>query len=274
MINIGFWNIGLSKKKKNYIDLVEPANESLSWLINSQDLDILAVCEFPEQNPDFLNSENVLDRQYEEAHSIIPRLDTRIFYSKQTVSCFSNTSVIDEERHCMNRFSASGLEFNLSCVHLPSKLNGLDDNTRKIVVRSILEEVKDIEKVFDNRTIVVGDFNADPYEGTMLGVDGFHALPDKGFAKTGRKVQGKVFEAFYNPTWNLYGDYNPPTGTHFYNNSHATNQLWYLLDQVIMRPDMIENFVPESLQIIYEGVKNKHGRPGKSDHFPIVFSLK
>ena len=272
MINIGFWNIGLSKKKD--MDLVETANESLSWLINSQDLDILAVCEFPEQNPDFLNSENVRDRQYEEAFSIIPRLDTRIFYSKQTVSCFDNTSVIDEERHCMNRFSASGLEFNLSCVHLPSKLYGLDDNTRKIAARSVLKGIKKTEAEFDNMTIVVGDFNADPYEGTMLGADGFHALPDKNYAKTGRKVQGIVFEAFYNPTWNLYGDYNQPTGTHFYNNSQETNQLWYLLDQVIMRPDMIEKFIPESLHIIYEGVKDKHGKPGKSDHFPIVFSLK
>lgn len=269
MINIGFWNIGLNSKKIT----ATGANQSLAWFIDKYNLDILAVCEFPQKIASFLFDCRIRERQYEEAYHIVDRLDTRIFYSKKTISCLESDNIVDEQMHCLNRFTGLGISFNLSCVHLPSNLY-VDDNTRLIAVHSIKNSINSIENVFGKNTIIVGDFNADPHDDTMINAQGFHSLPDRKFVKNGRTILKNYYDAFYNPMWNLYGDFTPPTGTYFYNNCKSRNQLWYLYDQVIMRYEMIRYFQENSLMIITENISGLTGRPKISDHFPIVFSLK
>ncbi len=273
MINIGFWNVGANKICRDYQDRLIKANENLVWFINSFDLDLLAVCEFSDTKPYFLYDDSIRRREYAEAYHVIDRVDTRIFYSNKTVNCLKEFTMIDEDDHSANRFSCGGMDFNLSCVHLHSRLYSADDEKQKIQVRKIINCIKDIERKYDNRTIVVGDFNADPYTSPMLSVDCFHSLPDRYKAKNGRMVMGEQYDAFYNPMWNLYGDFNLPPGTYYYRNSDAVNQFWYMFDQVIIRPALIEFFDEKSLRIINETVGNKNGNPKKSDHFPIVFSL-
>lgn len=266
MINFLFWNVG-----KRHSD-IESLNKNISALITQENIDILAVCEYPFSAAKLLAMDPVRERQFEEAFTVVQRKDARIFYSKATTSCLSKV-MFDQDSFVMNRFSSCGLEFNLACVHLPSKLY-TDDATRSIAAGLIMADIRAKELETDRKTIVVGDFNADPHEGAVLSVNGFHALPDQRFAGSGRTVNGKAFDAFYNPMWNLYGDFVKPSGTYYYNKPSANNQLWYMFDQVIMRHDLIQNFDPNSLRIITEGLASKLYRPQVSDHFPIKFSLR
>lgn len=267
MINIGFWNI----KKNQSSEFCEV----LADFVTKYSLDILALCECPLDMRIFLQIHELRRQQFELAHYVVPRRDTCILYSKKTLSC-KKEPVIDQNDHCMNRFIGNGLDFALCCVHLPSRLH-CQESTRELYARTVLADLETFEKHAGIRnTIIVGDFNSDPFDDTMLSLSGFHSLPDRNKAKNGRKMKGIYYSAFYNPMWNMYGDFSAPAGTYYYDNSEVKNQYWYIYDQVIMRHEMLTYFEEESLQIATDipGMRNRNGRPNISDHFPIVFSLK
>jgi len=50
-----------------------------------------------------------------------------------------------------------------------------------------------------------------------------------------------------------------------------------MFDQVLIRPDLLDQFEDQSVQIITKidgtDLANQEGRPVISDHFPIVFAL-
>ncbi|NLK94534.1 MAG: hypothetical protein GX275_04990 [Clostridiales bacterium] len=69
-------------------------------------------------------------------------------------------------------------------------------------------------------------------------------------------------------------------GTYYYSTS-TKSYYWYTYDQVIIRPDLIEKFNIDELQIINEikgkSIITKSNIPNKkdiSDHLPIKFKLQ
>ena len=121
-------------------------------------------------------------------------------------------------------------------------------------IRNDIEHVE--EKLGHRNSFVVGDFNVNPFENACINADCFHALPDRREAGKGyRTVEGVSFTTFYNPMWNIY-------------------------DQVILRPDLTECFVFDSLKIIDHmkgnSILNKNGKPDRkiSDHLPIYFEIR
>ena len=265
MINICFWNVDLNYKADE--DRINKVNTALASLILKRDLDILAVCEFPCTSPKFLKDRNIQNKAFVEASYLVNRNDTRLFFSKNSLKCSkTDNSIVDQDSHCVNRFLKGTYSFNMACIHLPSKLHK-DENSRTIIADSVRKDIIKIENNYDKNTIIVGDFNSDPYERTLQSLSGFHATMDKKYARAGRIFNGTHYEAFYNPMWNLYGDMKKPIGTYYLNKNEDVNQYWYLLDQVILRPDMIDVFKEESLEIIEYPIK------GITDHFPIFFSI-
>lgn len=173
-------------------------------------------------------------------------------------------------------------KYILACVHLPSKLH-CDRSKKDIVVREIIYEIQMLEEALScDNTILVGDFNENPYEFGCLAADGFHGLPDYIEAKRKyRKILGNKFKMFYNPMWNLLGDFSFPSGTFFYNGNDVENPFWNIFDQVMIRPCLRKKFIDDELKIIYQAgesslINSKINRPEKkiSDHLPIVFEIR
>ena len=68
-----------------------------------------------------------------------------------------------------------GRELLIVAVHLPSKLYQTDDD-QAFYARRLSEEISEQEKeIGHNRTMVIGDFNMDPFETGMILADGLHA---------------------------------------------------------------------------------------------------
>lgn len=164
------------------------------------------------------------------------------------------------------------------CVHLPSKLH---DGTvdRRIAVHSLIDDVVELEKSLNTeKTLIVGDFNENPYEDDFVDVEGFFGVPAYSEAKRRKKViQGKEFRMFYNPMWNLFGDFEEPCGTYYYN---CNGTCWNMFDQVIIRPALRNRFIDKNLQIITNTMSRtllkRNGRSDDkySDHLPITFELE
>lgn len=169
----------------------------------------------------------------------------------------------------------------LCSMHLPSQLFG-DEEDRKIVMQSIIHDVLQHEAILKtNYSILLGDFNEDPYDVGCVSANHFHGLPCRDDAiREKRVVQGNTFFMFYNPMWNLYGDFTSPPGTYYHTTSIAVTPFWHMFDQVMIRPSLIEKFIPNSFEIVtHAGViplldQSSHPDKKYSDHLPIIFEIK
>lgn len=123
-------------------------------------------------------------------------------------------------------------QFILSALHLPSKLH-FDSADLESYARRIRNDIEHTEeKLGCKATLVVGDFNVNPFENACINADCFHALPDRLEAnKEYRKVSGLSFTIFYNPMWNLFGDFDSVGGSYFYNKNQIRLYQWNIYDR-------------------------------------------
>lgn len=164
-------------------------------------------------------------------------------------------------------------------VHLSSKLRNNDQEELHEYSRQLKLDIESIEKeVESDLTIVVGDFNMNPFEKGMLSATGMHAFPTKYEAnKKSRIVKGKSYKMFYNPMWAFFGDLNTPNGTYYYNASHYFQTYWHVFDQVLFRPSLLDYVDINNIKIITKiketNLLMKNDLPGASDHLPIFFEI-
>ena len=170
----------------------------------------------------------------------------------------------------------------LGAVHLPSKLRQ-DSKDLPFIASRVRKWVDEAEKqVGHERTILVGDFNMNPFEDGMVASDALHGVMDRRVAaKEKRTVLFDTHPYFYNPMWKLMGDSdNKALGTFFLGSGSNVHYFWDTFDQVLVRPALLNAFRDEELHIL-EGIGS---RPllskgsvgidvGLSDHLPILFKI-
>ncbi len=268
-LNFLFWNTNrksLIKEianiaKHNSIDVILLAEHNLN------DVELLVE----------LNSENA---DYEIPNPIFKNNRIKIItkFSADLVS-----PVADEKA---NRYTSFKIRVNNSeeilvfGIHLPDNRN----NTRESInacAGEVARAIIDVEKEKKlNKTIVVGDFNLNPYDDGMVNASSFHAIMDSKIVKNvSRTVLNKEYNYFYNPMWSLHGDIgNNVAGSYYYKGGFISTH-WNVFDQVLLRPSLIDNFDKDSLKfIVFDGVKSllkKSGLPNEkiSDHLPLTFTL-
>jgi len=172
-------------------------------------------------------------------------------------------------------------EILVAMVHLPSRMHFTGESLRtecSLLAQAVLEQEATSGH---RRTIVVGDFNTDPFEHGFVATDGLHSVMSKAVAQRGtRRVSGRDFELFYNPMWSYFGDVGDrPCGTYYYDKAEHVNYFWHIFDQVLLRPGLLSGF-SDGVKILTMAGKTplldgKGRRDGKnaSDHLPILFSL-
>jgi hypothetical protein len=169
-------------------------------------------------------------------------------------------------------------EFLLCTVHLHSQyaLEPLDQTAEAIHVNETIREAE--ENVGHARTIVVGDFNMNPFHEGILSASAFNAVMSADIAQRGTRTHlEREHPFFYNPMWGQLGDSKSrPPGSFFYHPPGQLSIYWHMLDQVLLRPDMIAGFDSSSLRILDSSTEMKlvaKGRPCVSDHLPLFFRL-
>ena len=170
----------------------------------------------------------------------------------------------------------------LCALHLNSQIYKDHKARREIYIQHIVRDMLKLEDDIGVRnTVVVGDFNLDPYEEGCASARFFHGIPFyEEIRGDSRVVAGETFYLFYNPMWNFLGDFKKPYGTYYHGSSDSDNLYWHLFDQVIIRPGLRRRFVDSNLKIITEtatrSLLNKQNHPDSniSDHLPITFEIR
>ena len=121
-----------------------------------------------------------------------------------------------------------------------------------------------------------------PFEDGIINANGLHGVMSKNIAQEKiRMINKRKYPFFYNPMWNLLGDDNSESpGTYYYRRAEHNILFWYMFDQVLIRPDLLDNFNSQDLKILTSdgniSFLTINGIPDKkvvSDHLPIFFKL-
>ncbi len=190
----------------------------------------------------------------------------------------------ESHRHTIQAVNLPGKdEFLLTAVHMPSKRD-MRDESQAFECSKLSDSIRAAEMSRKHgRTVLLGDFNMNPFESGMVAAPGIHGTMAKQVAmRRTRTVQKEEFPFFYNPMWGCFGDFpNRPPGTMYYEKAEHVCYFWGIFDQVLIRPDLVQNFDSASLRILthagLEPLIGGNGHPSKtfaSDHLPIVFKMQ
>jgi exonuclease III len=268
MSKILFWNTN-----RNDVE------EIVRFIVRQCSIDIIILAESELDDSHLLER---LSRDNEKCYSMAPGIVERLhIYSRFDPKNIEpiHDSYYMAIRHIVNPWHPS---FLLVAVHLPSKL--YEEEYDQLVM--CFGIVKHIERAEENightRTILVGDFNLNPFESAMVGAEGFHAIMDRNIAKKGsRSVKGEKYKYFYNAMWSSLGDESKgPPGTYYYDTGRHLNYYWNTFDQVLIRPELLDYFRYDKLNVLTEingcSLISKNGIPDNklgSDHLPVVFEI-
>ena len=125
--------------------------------------------------------------------------------------------------------------------------------------------------------VMLGDFNANPFDAEVCGSEGLFAVRDRSEARkewaSPLLAPGKRQRPLYNPMWSLLPeDAERPAGTHTFDRAHMLH--WRLYDQILVSPDLIDTIrePPEILaEIAGQRLLTDAGNIDKSisDHLPV-----
>ncbi len=241
-------------------------NEYLVNLIIEHNCDIIVLAEYKGNEANLKNELYIRGYEFEE-YSMFACKKIKIFYNKNVRIILNN----DNSNYVSFKLCRNDLEFELFAVHFPSKLYESDDN-RQFIARTLKSDIDKIENA-----VVVGDFNSNPFEKTMVAASCLSALPTINCIN--RTVQGNKIKILYNPMWKFFGDFEKFPGTYYYRKSEDINYVWNIFDQVLVSNNLLRKFNKESVRIIrnIKGtslIKNQKIDKNISDHLPVFFSLK
>ena len=276
MLGFLFWNLNR-----------QPLTGLLAALARAEEVHVLLLAECDIRPVDLLRAINTgTGPTFTQVPPVLPTPGTRRFFGVTPYACLPSGAVnkLDEG----NRWTIShirppiGPDVILAGVHLPSKLHQ-DDYDQEAACQRLVAAVHRIEDMLDHRrTIIMGDFNMNPFENGVVAANALHAISDRRIArKLTRTVAGQEYHYFYNPMWNHLGDALPgPPGTYFYSNGKQVDHYWHTFDQVLIRPELLDAFADDGLRIITEiggqSLLKPSGIPdysAGSDHLPIVLHL-
>jgi hypothetical protein len=197
-----FWNVG----KKSPLELISAA-------CHEHKVDILLLAESGACSSAVLSALNNVEFRFNE-FSQVPSSVT-LFHRLPSNAV---QAVSDDGRVSVRRVKPPlGREILIIACHLRSKLYS-DPADQYLTARSLRKKIIEAENSAGHQnSILIGDFNMNPFEQGMNAADGLHAVMDKQIAaRKSRVFQGEQSDFFYNPMWSRLGDEsNGPSGTYF-----------------------------------------------------------
>ena len=260
---------------------------SIGRLVEAQSVDTLILAECPVEEAAMLEHLNGLPSQASGlafwSSSPIVKTSLKI-YTRAPKDRFGMIDGVPDTSHFLLRqiTADDGNKYVLAAVHLISPM-WASAETQRQGTADAAKEVRRAESIIEKdvrRSIVVGDFNLDPFDPGVANANRFHGVMSREEASQERRlVLGKPYEFYYNPMWGLLGDREGrPPGTYYYLDG-IDCLFWHMFDQVLVRPSLISAFKEKTLAVLdHDGrasLLTSRGRPNPDvcDHLPLVFSM-
>jgi exonuclease III len=264
-MRIVFWNIN----RKSDVEIIHQLVEK-----STPDLLFLAEC------PDEMVSK--IDSSFPEIKPPVtpPKSDPKVrgfnISNIYQIDCVNN----DFDRYWFYVVEKDDKIFLLGTVHLIDQRNH-DKHAQCRVARDAMEQIQRHETAMRSKTqntILIGDFNMNPFDPGMVVADGFNSVCSLEIAKKrSRKVSNKDYTYFYNPSWKIYaGIGNHIHGTYYYRRCDGGHTFhWNNLDQVLLRPSILEKY-DHCFEVLHNTLDFdlRKSNNSVSDHYPILLEIK
>jgi endonuclease/exonuclease/phosphatase family metal-dependent hydrolase len=262
-----FWNVAR-----------KPLQNLIAAIAESHDIDVLILAECRITPSALLRTLNHAQPSYQYAFGYSENL---LFFTKFHAGFLR--PVFESSRISIRRLSLPARkEILIAAAHLPSRMHFSEDSLQFECIH-LAGKIEEQERIAGHkRTVVLGDLNVNPFEKGVVAAGGLHAVMSREVASRGRRtVQGREYDFFYNPMWSHFGDLpNEPAGTYYYEKAEPVNYFWHIFDQVLIRPELLENFGIDHVQVLtaagHTPLLDANGRPDRnraSDHLPLVLEL-
>lgn len=276
-MNVLFWNTNLRDFQNKKSDNIK---KCLIEMIIENKVDLLSLAEYSDNMQELCDLINVRTRL---RYIPIPNHGGCKKIKGILNDRYRVESLIEQSRYQIVKINTISYVLLIAMIHNISKLNA-DEKLQKEILSSFRSDIEVEEQVHNcKNTLAIGDYNANPFEESCISAAFMHSMPfyEEVIEKHTRKIQGKTYQKFYNPTWKFFGNKEVPYTTYHYDNSgQMENYCWNVFDQVLIRPTLMRAFNEDKLKIIAETQNHNlmnNGKPDKtdySDHLPLFCVLK
>ncbi|MGI4792069.1 MAG: hypothetical protein ACRYFS_24875 [Janthinobacterium lividum] len=290
-----FWNI-----QKRFL------TQNLARLVEGHDVQVLLLAESPYRNDPKL----LLD-----ALNAVPQLRGRPPFlevpgtSVTKVQIFSRLkrarwkSMMSHSHYAIwTLFTDANNRLLLTAAHFPSIQEDQGDGQRKVAIDlrndlSDLEASRPLLRTDANGqkqapySFVIGDLNANPFDAGIAGIYGLNANLSRDVVRRGKGVRDlhkRSYQLLYNPMWRFFGAPTSGTirarrvqGTYYDRLTKPVCYDWFVLDQVLIRPNMLPYFEENNLEVLMQDTEqggvplvSPEGIPKVSDHLPLLFRIR
>lgn len=260
-MNILFWNL-------HNIDNTDLVKECLT----ENDIDLAVFCEHKGTKFD-----QVINKIAREKYVIVlPEKTPRIQFLVKSSLIFSMCHIYD--RHITIKLTTSYRSYSITGVHLQDRLSA-DPEERKVIIRSLMSDLTAYEeKNGISNTIIIGDFNSNPYNDEMLQFDAFNAVLFKEVIRRSDITiyRKHKYRRLYNPILNYIKESDKECdrmyGSYYYSRG-ANTPYWFCLDQVLLGKSLIDSVtnVKYLKKIGTQDLINKvQLKKSISDHLPLL----
>jgi hypothetical protein len=278
MISFLFWNL-MGRQKTNWAARRDTVRDHLIRMAITFDIDVFLFAESAFAPPDFTAALN--EAMGADFHSP-PSYSRHIqLYTRLTPGSVEDQFNNSDGRLTIRRLTTpSRAEILLAVFHFQSRRNWAP-GAQALQATVTQREISETEDLLGHRrTVLIGDFNMNPFDLGMVGAHALNAMMARDLVQNeGRTIAGQTYRVFYNPMWGHFGDRTQgPPGTHFYPSAGPESVYWNMFDQVLLRPDLMDSLT--ELRILdsdgERSLLTERGRPRSStasDHLPILFRL-
>lgn len=262
-MNLLFWNL-----HKNSND------ELVKEIIEEHDVDIALFAEYVGLNLPEL--EKKFDGRYKN-HDGYNGCEKITLFSKASIDVSVN---VEHNRYTIYSIIFEDINYNLAGIHLSAKGSDGDNvERRKDEIRDLVSDICEQEKNNkSSNTLVIGDFNASPFDEELVQKNTFNAVLFKELILDKEYVTycNKKFRRFYNPMLDYISEDDISYGTYYYSGGDKP-LYWYCYDQVIVRKPLV-NLVSDIkfCKVIGRTKLISKTKPKEtiSDHLPLLVHIE
>lgn len=247
-MNVLFWNIDRkdTKDKKQIEDYIINC-------IQENDIDIAVFAEYKEkdtkttrgkENIDRDAIENGLDNLYEWITGIEPDGAVTLL-ARKSLGEVVKIAQDDRKRFSLYKIDTPIDSYLLAAVHLEDRQSDPLSLEREATIGRLMEKISDNEKDLSlYSTIVIGDFNANPYDKELTYMGNMNAVLFKSIINASeftRPTKEKI-RRFYNPIVHYLSEDTEMYGSHHFNHPEKyPTSYWCCYDQVLVRKNLMDS---------------------------------
>ena len=256
-VKLLFWNL-----KRN-------SNEKwIAEVIRENDVDVAIFAEYKETS--FSKVEELL--QYDFTwHEGYGACDKVTIIAKKSVAVSVRR---EQNRYAIYYISIDSYNFIIAGVHLPAPPTA-SASDRKDVIRDLVRDICEQERKRKSySTIVIGDFNCNPFDEEIVEKSAMNAVLFKQLIDNQEYVrhQEKQYRRFYNPTLHYLSETTQTYGS-IYNSTGNAQIYWNSFDQIMVRKELTDALKEVFYLTSINGkslIKRIKPDDSISDHLPLL----